>query len=414
MDGYPSRDGLEQVAPALPRAFHIMAKPIGPLCNLDCSYCFYLRKEELYPAAQGRAWRMTEATLEAFIRQYMAANQGPEVSFAWQGGEPTLLGVEFFERAVALQRQYRRPGQAVANALQTNGTLLDARWCEFLARERFLVGLSVDGPPELHDHFRVDKGAKPTFERVWQGRQQMLEAGVEHNILCVVNRRNETEGARVYDFFVEAGVEHIQYIPATERGPEGTPTPWSCTPEGYGEFLVGAFDRWVRRDVGRVFVQAFDVALRAWCGLQPGLCVNNETCGDALALEHNGDVYSCDHFVQPYNHLGNLNDEPLADLVASPFQRKFGTDKRDTLPPQCRACDVLFACGGGCPKERWTTTAAGDPGLSYLCAGYLRFYHHIRPAMKFMASELRQGRPAAGVMRWQAARDERVARRGAS
>ena len=408
--GYPSREGLEGIPAEQPRAFHVMTKPIGPLCNLDCHYCFYLRKESLYPETHGSTWRMSDEVLDTYIRSYIEAQSVPEVHFAWQGGEPTLLGVPFFERVVALQRQYRRPGMVVHNAFQTNGTLLDDAWGEFLHRHHFLVGLSMDGPREIHDHFRVDKGGKPSFDAVYRGLECLRRHRVEHNILCVVNQHNQSRGLAVYEFLRGEGEQYLQFIPALERLEDGSPAPWSCDGPGYGEFLCAIFDEWVRHDVGRVFVQAFDVALRAWCGLDPGLCVFSETCGQAMALEHNGDLYSCDHFVTPYNKLGNIVDTPLSELVAQPFQRKFGTDKRDALPRYCRECSVRFACNGGCPKERWDTTPDGEPGLSSLCAGYKRFFGHIDAPMRFMAGEIKAQRPPAGVMRWMAQRDARAAR----
>ena len=411
MADYPSLVGLDQVAAAPQRAFHIMTKPVGPLCNLGCTYCFYLRKDSLYPAERGSAWRMSDEVLEAYVRGYIEAQQVRECHFAWQGGEPTLLGVEFFERAVALQRQYRRPGMVIQNAFQTNGTLLDERWCTFLREHHFLIGISMDGPREIHDHYRVNKGGKPTFDQVYRGLKLLQEHGVEHNILCVVNRHNAHHPLDVYRFFRDEGERYLQFIPAIEPLPDGGVTPWSVEPRAYGDFLSAIFDEWVRRDVGQVFVQMFDVALRGWCGLDPGLCVHSEVCGNAMALEHNGDLYSCDHFVTPHNRLGNLTETPLAALVAQPFQRKFGSDKRDTLPRMCRECDVRFVCHGGCPKERYTTTPDGEPGLNYLCPGFRRFFHHIDPAMKFMAAELRAQRPPANVMAWMAERDTRRARR---
>lgn len=401
---YPSREGLDQVAANAPRAFHVMTKPIGPLCNLDCTYCFYLRKEELYPGEVGPKWRMSDEVLETYIRQYIEAQQVPEVQFAWQGGEPTLLGVEFFERVVELQRRYRRPGMVLRNAFQTNGTLLDARWCEFLRKHNFLLGLSMDGPREIHDHYRVNKGGKPSFDAVYRGLKLLQEHRVEHNILCVLNRYNAHYPREVYQFFRDEGERYLQFIPAVEPLPEGGVTPWSVEPEAYGDFLCGVFDEWVRADVGRIYVQSFDVALRGWCGLDPGLCVQSKHCGDALALEHNGDLYSCDHFVEPHNKLGNIADVPLAELVAQPFQRKFGLDKTATLPRYCRECPSLFVCNGGCPKERFGTTPDGEAGLNYLCAGYQRFFSYIDRAMKFMAAELKQQRAPANVMEWVARR----------
>ncbi|NUQ01332.1 MAG: anaerobic sulfatase maturase, partial [Armatimonadetes bacterium] len=322
---YPKLIGLEEVLPERPRAFHVMTKPIGALCNLDCTYCFYLRKEQLYPDERGAAWRMSDEVLEAYIRQYIETQQVPEVNFAWQGGEPTLLGVDFFRRAVELQKRYRRPGMVIHNAFQTNGTLLDDEWGAFLHEHHFLIGLSIDGPRELHDHYRVDKGGKPSFDQVMAGLELLKKHKVEHNLLCVVNRHNSRHPREVYRFFRdELDETYYQFIPAVEFVPGGGVTEWTVRPEDYGDFLCGVFDEWVRHDVGTRYVQIFDVALRAWCGLDPGLCVFSERCGDALAMEHNGDLYSCDHFVVPHNRLGNILSESLSDLVASPLQRKFG------------------------------------------------------------------------------------------
>jgi uncharacterized protein len=411
MDPYPSLIGLEDVVAARPLAFHVMTKPIGPLCNLDCSYCFYLKKESLYPDTHGAAWRMSDEVLEGYIRGYIEAQQVPECHFAWQGGEPTLLGVGFFERVVELQRKHRRPGMVIHNALQTNGTLLDETWCEFLRKHHFLVGLSLDGPPALHDHFRVDKGGKPSFDAVYRGLKLLQSHDVQHNILCVVNSHNAAWPLDVYHFLRDEGERFLQFIPAVAPTEDGGVTSWSVSGAAYGEFLCAIFDDWVRHDVGRVFVQIIDVALQAWCGLEPGLCIFSKTCGNALAIEHNGDLYSCDHFVEPHNRLGNVLETPVAELVASPLQRKFGADKEATLPRYCRQCSVRFVCNGGCPKERFAFTPDGEAGLNWLCAGYKRFFEHGDPAMKFMASELRARRAPANVMAWMRRRDE-AGRRG--
>ncbi|MBI2301826.1 MAG: anaerobic sulfatase maturase [Armatimonadetes bacterium] len=404
---YPSLIGLDDVLPEPPVAFHVMTKPIGPLCNLDCTYCFYLRKESLYPDAAD--WKMSDAVLEAYVRQYIEAQQVPECHFAWQGGEPTLLGVDFYRRAVAYQHKYRRPGMVIHTAFQTNGTLLDEEWCAFLRENHFLIGLSIDGPRELHDHYRVNKGGKPTFDQVYAALQLLQRERVEHNVLCVVNARNAPHGLEVYEFFRGEGIEFLQFIPAVERLPDGGVTEWTVPAEAYGQFLCDIFDAWVVRDVGRVYVQIFDVALRAWCGLDPGLCVFSPTCGNAMALEHNGDLYSCDHYVVDYNRLGNIVETPIAELAARPFQRKFGTDKSAMLPRYCRECEVRFTCNGGCPKDRFITTPDGEQGLNYLCAGFKRFFGHIDPAMKYMAAEIRNGRAPANVMAWERARRVRQA-----
>lgn len=392
--------------------FHIMTKPIGPICNLDCKYCFYLEKEKLYP--ETRHWAMSQATLERYIQQYIAAQAADEVHFAWQGGEPTLLGVEFFRTAIALQQKHAA-GKAIHNALQTNGTLIDDEWGEFLAENRFLVGVSIDGPRELHDHYRVDKGNAPTFDRVMRGLDALKRHRVEFNTLTVVNRRNSQVPLEVYRFLKEIESGFMQFIPvverkATEAQPGGLTliqpscrqaaevAEWSVEPLAYGTFLARIFDEWVKKDVGRYFVQQFDVALENWMGMEASLCVFRETCGSALAMEHTGDLYSCDHFVYPENKLGNIVESDLGQMTESEQQRKFGLNKRDSLPRMCRECDVRFACNGECPKHRFLTTPAGEPGLNYLCAGYKHFFHHIAPYMQFMASELRSARPPANIM----------------
>ncbi len=379
----------------LPPSFNVMVKPRGPICNLRCDYCYYLAKEELYPDG---AFRMTDELLEEFTRQYIAAQQVPEVTFGWQGGEPTLMGLAFFERAVALQHRYARPGMRILNALQTNGTLLDEAWCRFLRQQGFLVGLSLDGPRELHDAFRHDRASQPTFDRVMRGLRLLQEHGVEYNILATVHAANAGHPLEVYRFLRdEAGARFIQFIPIVERQGDGL-SPRSVGSRAYGEFLIGVFDEWLRRDVGTVFVQVFDVCLAAWLGVRPGLCVFEETCGLALVMEHNGDLYACDHFVDPAHRLGNILETPLRDLVASEAQRRFGLAKREALPRLCRECPVGFVCHGGCPKDRLLRTPEGEPGLSYLCEGYRAFFGHIDGPMRLMAAEVRAGRPAASVM----------------
>jgi uncharacterized protein len=380
-----------------------MTKPVGPVCNLDCTYCFYLEKEKLYPAARGVAdWRMRDDVLEAYVRQYLASQPGPTVTFAWQGGEPTLLGVDFFRRVVALQRQHAG-GRAVENTLQTNAVKLDDEWGAFLAEHGFLVGVSIDGPRELHDRHRMDT-------------------------LTVVNRHNADRPLEVYRFLREIGSGFIQLIPVVERvaaaaSPDGLElvqlghrgearvTDWSVGSEQYGRFLCAVFDEWVRRDVGTVFVQVFDEMLASWLGVEPSLCVFRPTCGGAMAMEHNGDLYSCDHFVYPEHKLGNLLETPIGALARSAQQRAFGEAKRDALPAYCRSCDYRFACHGECPKKRFLRTPDGEEGLNYLCAGYKRFFAHIDPYMRYMAGELRERRPASGVMAWAGWRDVRAAGR---
>jgi uncharacterized protein len=401
-----------------PPAFHIMTKPRGAICNLDCEYCYFLSKEMLYP---GSRFRMADELLEAYTKQYIEAQRVPEVTFAWQGGEPTLMGLDFFKRAVELQQKYRKPGMVIHNALQTNGTTLDDEWGRFLHEHGFLVGLSVDGPQHLHDYYRVDKGGRPTFDKVMQGWELLKKHRVEYNILCTVHAANAPHPLEVYRFFRdEIGTQFMQFIPIVERKnetgfQEGNEVyDRSVTAKQYGDFLIAIFDEWVRRDVGRVYVQIFDVALAAWSGHNPGLCVFEETCGTALAMEHNGDLYACDHYVEPGYKLGNIQEIPLIDMVASAEQRQFGLDKRETLPRYCLECEVRFVCNGGCPKNRFIETPDGEPGLNYLCEGYRAFFNHVRPAMEIMADELRHRRPPANVMRILAQQDEALQRRFAT
>ncbi|TWT57299.1 Anaerobic sulfatase-maturating enzyme [Thalassoglobus neptunius] len=392
-----------------------MAKPIGPICNLDCEYCYYLHKEELYPGTN--SWRMTPETLETYIGQYIEAQpaSAEEITFAWQGGEPTLLGIEFFERVVAIQKQLARPGQRITNALQTNGVLLDESWAGFLKSHEFLVGISIDGPAALHDRYRYDKKGKGTFQAVLKALQMLKRFQVEFNALVVLNRENSLHGKRVYTYLRDTGVEFIQFIPIVEkRGigehpeapvEESSDHPWehlassrSVLPEDFGKFLIDVFDEWIKRDVGKVFVQIFDQALAAWMGMEPSLCVFRKQCGRALAIEHNGDVYSCDHFVEPDYRLGNIHELPILELANLPQQAEFGAAKESTLPAYCRECEVQFACNGECPKNRFIETPSGEDGLNYLCAGYRAFFNHIDPAMKEMTRLVKAGRPAADVM----------------
>lgn len=381
----------------VPPGFHVTLKPSGAACNLDCAYCFYRDKEAVY--GDGARFVMSDEILESFTRQYIASQRGPVVTFAWQGGEPTLMGLEFFRKVVALQGAHAPPGLTIANALQTNGILLDDGWCRFLKEHRVLVGLSLDGPRELHDAWRVDKGGRPTFDRVLRALRRLQRYGVEFNVLCVVSRANGDHPREVYRFLRAEGVEVIQFIPAVAPTPEGGTTSWTVSAEQWGEFLCGVFDEWVRQDVGRVYVQHFDVALEAWAGITPSLCVHAPTCGDCLALEHNGDLFACDHYVTSERFLGNILETPLTDLVAAPFQRAFGRHKRDGLPRQCRECPVGFACNGGCPKDRFVRASDGEPGLNCLCAGYKRFFTHIAPAMRTMAELLRRGGAPAVIMK---------------
>lgn len=396
---------------------HLMTKPIGPICNLDCTYCYYLHKEELYP--KGNKWKMSDDCLESYIRQYIEAQPAgtTEVTFAWQGGEPTLLGIDFFERCVEIQQQFTPRGMKITNTLQTNGVLLDDEWCRFFLKHQFLIGLSIDGPADLHDAYRVDHQGRGSHKKVMAALRRLKKFGVEFNALVVVNRINGQDGAQVYRYLRDAGCQFLQFIPIVERQGVGrhaegesqqqfvpfaeaeqAVSTRSVLPEQFGTFLCDVFDEWVQRDVGRVFVQIFDQALSAWVGVEPSLCVFRRTCGRALAMEHNGDVYSCDHFVEPDHLLGNLNVIPLEELVNSGRQQEFGEAKLNTLPQYCLDCEVRHACNGECPKNRFLQTPDGTAGLNYLCAGYRKFFNHIDGPMKTMASLVKRRQPPALIM----------------
>jgi uncharacterized protein len=383
--------------PKLP-AFHLMAKPCGPQCNLACGYCFYLPKKALYPKS---GFRMPDTILEAYVQQTIEGHLVPEVTFAWQGGEPTLLGLTFFKKVLELQKKYCRPGMVIRNTLQTNGILLDQTWCRFLRQNNFLVGISIDGPGELHDTLRKDNSGKGTFDRVMKGLSLLKKHGVEYNILCTVNSANGDHPLEVYRFFRdEIGARFIQFIPVVARDEKtGEVSSGSVMPAQYGRFLNGVFDEWVRHDVAHVYVQHFDTALANWYGEPHGICVFSPTCGQAMVIEHNGDIYSCDHFVDRDHLLGNIMTNSVAELVNSPRQRQFGRDKKDGLPGFCRKCRFLFACHGECPKNRFIRTPDDQPGLNYLCEGYQLFFSHISEPMKFMVQELRAGRAPANVMK---------------
>lgn len=352
---------------------------------------------------------MSDEVLENYIQQLIAAHRSPQVTVAWQGGEPTLMGIDFYRRAIELQEKYRKPGMNFENTMQTNGTLLDDEWCQFFKENNFLIGISIDGPRELHDIYRVDKKGEGSFDRVMRGLRLLQKHGVEYNVLTTVNRINADHPLEVYRFLRdEAGVDWIQFIPVVERiNEEGytiyqkgdTVSDRSVQPEQFGSFLSRIFDEWVRNDVGKLFVQTFEASARRWLGLPSGMCVFEETCGAGLVLEHNGDLYSCDHFVEPDYLLGNIMEKEISELAASEKQYRFGQDKRNTLPKVCCECDVLFACMGECPKNRFLVTSTGEPGLNYLCKGWKAFFHHIDFPMKLMAGLIRRGYPASEVMR---------------
>ncbi len=403
-----------------PPAFNIIAKPVGALCNLRCTYCFYLEKENLYPDKS--QFRMPDEVLESFIRQKIQTHKVPRVSFAWQGGEPTLLGIDFFRKVVVLQKKHAN-GKKIENAFQTNGLLLNDEWCAFFKENSFLVGISVDGPEEKHNHYRLTKNGKGSFKKFMSGLEFLKKHNVDFNTLTVVQKHNAHYALDVYNFLKEAGSGFMQFIPIVERIVEGhskddikliSPdnsakaqvTEWSVVAEQFGNFMISIFDEWIRKDVGKQFVQLFDISLEGWLGREPSLCVFGKTCGKAMAIEHNGDLYSCDHYVYPENKLGNIMESPMKALIASEKQIKFGMDKLDKLPGYCRECDVRFICNGECPKNRFIKTPDGEEGLNYLCAGYKKFFKHIDPYMRFMANEFQNQRPPANVMTWVKEKDQ--------
>ncbi|HPJ64765.1 MAG TPA: anaerobic sulfatase maturase [Flexilinea sp.] len=386
-----------------PPAFHVMAKPRGAICNLGCEYCYYLPKKALYP---GGTFRMSNQVLKSYVRQYIAAQQVPQVHFAWQGGEPTLMGLDFFRRVVGYQKEAARPGMRIENAIQTNGTLLNDDWCRFFAENHFLVGISLDGPREMHDVYRKDKGNRGTFDRVIHGIRLLKDYQVDFNILTCVSAANAEKPLEVYHFLRdEVGAEFIQFIPIVEWERPTDPqkerklSERSVNGEQYGYFLNSIFDDWLAHDLSKIFVQIFDTSFGHWIGAPGGLCVFQETCGLALVTEHNGDVYSCDHFVEPDCYLGNMLKTPLAEMVGSEKQRQFGLAKRNSLPQYCRSCSFLFACNGGCPKDRTDITPDGEPGLNHLCSGFKTFFAHVDSPFRIMANLIRQHRPMTDVMK---------------
>jgi len=399
----------------MPLAFHVMAKPTGARCNLNCAYCFFLKKEQLYPDSN---FRMTDEVMEQYIRQTIEGHRVPHVTIAWQGGEPTLMGLDFFRRSMEVQRKYARPNTRIENTFQTNGILLNDEWCRFFHENDFLIGLSMDGPAELHDVYRRDRRGHGTFDRALGAARLLQRHHVEFNILCAVNSTNADHPLDVYRFFRdELSVRYIQFIPIVERENEtgfqegSSVTDRSVRPDQWGRFLIEIFDEWIRGDVGRMLVLNFDGALAGWLGRAGTVCIFGPTCGQGVALEHNGDLYSCDHFVEPNHLLGNILATPLIELVGSEKQRKFGMAKRDTLPRYCRKCEFLPICNGECPKNRFTNTPDGEGGLNYLCEGYRKFFSHADRPMRMMAGLLRQGRYADEVMPMLAA-ERRTARAG--
>ncbi|WP_436412619.1 anaerobic sulfatase-maturation protein [Petrimonas sp.] len=395
------------------KPLYVMLKPVGSRCNLDCDYCYYLEKANLY--SQKKNHVMSEELLEKFIKEYIESQTMPQVMFTWHGGETLMRPLSFYKKAVELQKKYAG-GRQIDNSIQTNGTLLNDDWCRFFKEHNFLVGISIDGPQEFHDEYRRDKMGRPSFHKVMRGIELLKKHGVDYNCMAVVNDYNADFPLEFYQFFKTIGSSFIQFTPIVERiRKTGSPlklataeekddetelAPFSVSPEKWGSFLCAIFDAWVKEDVGKVFVQIFDSTLANWVGEQPGVCTMAKTCGHAGVMEFNGDVYSCDHFVFPEYRLGNIYTKPLASMMYSDEQLKFGNDKFDKLPQQCRECDFLFACYGECPKNRFVRDKYGNPGLNYLCKGYYKFFNHVAPYMDFMKQELMAKRPPANVMEW--------------
>ena len=396
------------------KPMYVMLKPVGSKCNLDCDYCYYLEKENLY---EKKNPVMSEDLLERFVKQYIESQTMSEIMFTWHGGETLMRPLSFYKRAIELQKQYAR-GRRIENSIQTNGTLLNDDWCRFFKENNFLVGISIDGPKEFHDEYRRDKMGRPSFHRVMRGIELLKKHEVEFNCLAVVNDYNVDYPLEFYNFFKEIGCQYIQFTPiverirkdntisllklatARQRAHEADLAHYSVPADKWGSFLCAVFDEWVKEDVGKIFIQIFDSTLANWVGEQPGVCTMAKTCGHAGAMEFNGDVYSCDHFVFPEYRLGNINSKSLTSMMYSDEQLKFGNDKFDSLPKQCRECDFLFACYGECPKNRFVKDKYGNDGLNYLCQGYYQFFSHVAPYMDFMKKELQAQRPPANVMQW--------------
>jgi len=366
------------------REFQVFTKPIGSICNLDCQYCYYLKKQSLYP--EEASFRMPHDTLETYIAQHIDASPGPDIRFSWHGGEPTLLGLDYFRNIVALQRRHQPPDRRITNGIQTNGTLLDEDWCRFLAAEGFTVGLSLDGPPEMHDAYRVTKDGEPTHEQTMRGYNLLKKHGVYTDILCVVNSHNAGHPLKVYGFLKGIGAQHISFLPMVEPQPDTEATPLTVPADAWGDFLCTVFDEWRDQDIGRVKIQIIEEATRTAFNQEHSLCIFRPTCGDIPVVEHNGDFYSCDHYVDPEHRLGNINETSLVELLESPAQRAFGYAKLANLPLQCLECEVRPMCNGECPKNRFAVTPDGEPGLNYLCEGYRRFFNHIQPFVSEVAA----------------------------
>ena len=400
----------DNIANPFAKPLYVMLKPAGAHCNLACKYCYYLEKNKLYPTAQRHL--MSDEMLEQFTREYIEAQTMNQVLFTWHGGEPLLRSIDFYRKALSLQQKYAG-GRRIDNVIQTNGTLLTDEWCEFFAQNHWLVGISIDGPQPDHDHYRLTAAGKPSWKKVMQGIKLLKKHGVEWNAMAVVNAYNANHPLEFYRFFKENGCQFLQFTPIVERltrhedgrtlasladKDEISLSEASVAPEQWGYFLCAIFDEWVRKDVGKIFVEIFDCTLANWMGISPGICAYSKECGHAGVMEHNGDVYSCDHFVFPEYKLGNIRDHSLIDMLYGEQQQEFSRLKHSSLPRQCKECDMEFACHGECPKNRFEKDKYGEPGLNYLCQGYYQYYSHVAPYMDFMKRELLAQRPPANIM----------------
>ena len=400
----------DNIATPFAKPLYVMLKPAGAHCNLACKYCYYLEKNNLYQNSHRHL--MTDEMLEQFTREYIEAQTMPQVLFTWHGGEPLMRSIDFYKKALALQKKYAH-GKQIDNVIQTNGTLLTDEWCEFFAQNHWLVGISIDGPQEYHDHYRVTPAGKPSWEKVMQGIQLLKKHRVEWNAMAVVNAYNAEQPLEFYHFFRDNGCQYLQFTPIVERLTEHEDgrtlasladdreiplADASVTPQQWGNFLCTIFDDWVRHDVGKTFVEIFDCTLANWMGVLPGICAYSKECGHAGVMEHNGDVYSCDHFVFPEYKLGNIKDQSLIDMLYGEKQQAFSRLKHTSLPRQCKECDMEFACHGECPKNRFEKDKYGESGLNYLCQGYYQYYSHVAPYMDFMKRELLAQRPPANIM----------------
>ena len=401
----------DNIANPFAKPLYVMLKPASAHCNLACKYCYYLEKNKLYPTAQRHL--MSDEMLEQFTREYIEAQTMSQVLFTWHGGEPLLRSIDFYRKALSLQQKYAG-GRRIDNVIQTNGTLLTDEWCEFFAQNHWLVGISIDGPQPDHDHYRLTAAGKPSWQKVMQGIKLLKKHGVEWNAMAVVNAYNANHPMEFYRFFKENGCQFLQFTPIVERltrhedgrtlasladKNEIPLSEASVTPEQWGYFLCAIFDEWVRKDVGKIFVEIFDCTLANWMGISPGICAYSKECGHAGVMEHNGDVYSCDHFVFPEYKLGNIRDHSLIDMLYGEQQQEFSRLKHSSLPRQCKECDMEFACHGECPKNRFMKDKYGDSGLNYLCPGYYHYYQHVAPYMDYMKQELMSQRPPSNIMK---------------